>query len=69
MINLGKSLTKFTIQTLAYSKRYNLLQSLSFCFACSFIVISAKTFPLPFLADSINEGTVANFLKKEGQWV
>lgn len=29
----------------------------------------AKTFPLPFLADSINEGTVAEFVKKEGQWV
>lgn len=30
---------------------------------------SAKTFPLPFLADSINEGTIAEFVKKEGQWV
>lgn len=29
----------------------------------------AKTFPLPFLADSINEGTIAEFVKKEGQWV
>jgi hypothetical protein len=35
-----------------------------------FIFINTgKTFPLPFLADSINEGTIAEFVKKEGQWV
>ena len=30
---------------------------------------AANTIPLPFLADSINEGTIAQFLKKQGQWV
>lgn len=37
---------------------------------------ASKTIPLPFLADSINEGTIAEFLKsnllsnsEQGQWV
>jgi hypothetical protein len=69
MINIGRAINKFANHTFGTYKRYTLMQSLSFYFACIFIINLAKTFPLPFLADSINEGTVANFLKKEGQWV
>lgn len=30
---------------------------------------SEKVFPLPQIADSITEGTIAEFTKKEGEWV
>ena len=33
------------------------------------LVNSEKVFPLPEIADSITEGVIAEFTKKEGEWV
>jgi len=45
------------------------LQSSSILLRKYHIFYSVKTINLPFLADSINEGTIAEFVKKQGQWI
>lgn len=45
------------------------INRLAFPFAGITNSISVKTIPLPFLADSINEGTIAEFLKSNNKHI
>ena len=64
LIDVTVHLTVEVIQPLCQSPEANSLLLRQYC-----PTNTAKTVPLPFLADSINEGTIAEFVKKEGQWV
>lgn len=67
----------FSLSRLATSKlclrKSGILQAMSLNFSQltkqNVFFFATKTINLPFLADSINEGTITEFVKKEGDWV
>ena len=68
MIHLSRQLTRLGGSLLSHNK-IKFTTQLKYSFAGIYWVNLEKVFPLPNIADSITEGVVAEFLKKEGEWV
>jgi 2-oxoglutarate dehydrogenase E2 component (dihydrolipoamide succinyltransferase) len=62
MIRFGSRLVKVGVTLLPSLRTASLFPKLHFGFA-------EKVYPLPNIAESITEGTVAEFVKKQGEWV
>lgn len=69
MISSAKNLTSFAVllkkafSPIIHQSFSTLAKSPIYFFASTFLSNLAKTVNLPFLADSINEGTIAGFVK------
>lgn len=69
MINIGRHIASFGKHLLTPSQYGPLSTRIHYSFAGTPLVISEKVFPLPEIADSITEGTIADYTKAVGDWV
>ena len=64
-----KTLYEIWTYPTSYNENFPSHQQPQFCICRYNILKAEKVFPLPQIADSITEGTIAEFTKKEGEWV